>query len=340
MKAFMNLIDEMALARSESQQIEAFDPYLSFAEMPFRKTYYPLGFPLEVVTNSKDVLEAAEESWGCFAKEFETPPIEFRIGTLPGSSTELPPVSIHRAHRNLLAKIADHQNFCINDYKQGFTFGWLTEQVVAHRNYFRYHFLDAVALGHIANRFSAPVHGACVELAGSGVLLCGDSGAGKSTLAFACARRGWNYITDDASFLLTRQSGRRVVGNCHMLRFRPTASELFPEVADRPITPRVAGKPSIEVRTADLPGIRCVTSANVEHLVFLNRSESIVQEIVPLSKHVARRYLHLRLYGMDELRKPQLAAIERLMAAQVLEMRYHDLDWAVDRLERLAREAS
>ncbi len=112
-------------------------------------------------------------------------------------------------------------NFYIVDLLQGFSFGWVNAAAISHRNYFRYHFLEAAALAHIVNRHAAPVHAACVERQGRGVLLCGDSGAGKSSLAFACARAGWTYVTDDASFLINGESERRVVGNCHI---DPTAA--------------------------------------------------------------------------------------------------------------------
>ena len=48
--------------------------------------------------------------------------------------------------------------------------------------------------------------------------------------------------------------------------------------------------------------------------------------------------MHQRLSGLEELRKVQIESIERLLTAEILEIRYRDLDWAVDRLARLVRE--
>ncbi len=62
------------------------------------------------------------------------------------------------------------------------------------------------------------------------VMLCGDSGAGKTTLSYACARAGWTYICDDASYLLNSGTDRTVMGTCNQVRFRPPAVELFPEL--------------------------------------------------------------------------------------------------------------
>jgi hypothetical protein len=230
-------------------------------------------------------------------------------------------------------RIADAANFYIVDLLQGFSFGWINAAAVSHRSYLKYHFLEAAALAHIANRHASPVHAACVEWQGRGVLLCGDSGAGKSSLAFACARAGWTYVTDDASFLPNGESERRVVGNCHVVRLRPSAVELFKEVAGKPITPRVTGKPSIEIRLATMPEIRRAPSSNVEYIVFLNRRNSRIQELVPFPMDAARSYIHKHLNGMEEI-----ASVDRLLTARIFELRYFDLDWAVERLKCLVQE--
>jgi hypothetical protein len=44
------------------------------------------------------------------------------------------------------------------------------------------------------------------------------------------------------------------------------------------------------------------------------------------------------LYGLPESLAAQYAALERLLTVEVFELRYRDLDWAVDRLEMLTRE--
>lgn len=222
------------LRNEEPLQTERFDPYLQFVEMPFSRIFYPLGFPVRVVSNRVEVLEASEESWGDFRQTVDMPPILIKLGVMEGGDAECPPPPMSRAHENVMARIANPENFYIVDLLQGFSFGWISAAVLSHRSYLRYHFLEAAALTHIANRHSAPVHAACVEWQGRGLMLCGESGAGKSSLAFASARAGWTYVTDDASFLLHDEGGRRVHGNCHMVRMRPSAAELFDEVSGRP----------------------------------------------------------------------------------------------------------
>jgi hypothetical protein len=321
------------LEGKEPATVKRFDPYLQFVEMPFSMVFYPLGFPVQVMSNCAEILEAAEEMWGDFRQTVNMEPILFKLGVMEGGGTECPPAPVSRAQQNIIVRIADAANFYIVDLLQGFSFGWINAAAVSHRSYLKYHFLEAAALAHIANRHASPVHAACVEWQGRGVLLCGDSGAGKSSLAFACARAGWTYVTDDASFLPNGESERRVVGNCHVVRLRPSAVELFKEVAGKPITPRVTGKPSIEIRLATMPEIRRAPSSNVEYIVFLNRRNSRIQELVPFPMDAARSYIHKHLNGMEEI-----ASVDRLLTARIFELRYFDLDWAVERLKCLVQE--
>jgi hypothetical protein len=333
------MIEDSVTENASPTEMDDFDPHLARVAMPLRQVYFPLGFPLELTTNSEAVIAAADESWGAFTQKLDIPPLQVQIGVRESDAAECPPASTFRALRNILTNIADNENFCINDLRQGFSFAWVTTAAVSRRLYFRYHFLEPVALAHIANRYTAPVHAACVEMAGSGVMLCGESGAGKSSLAFACARAGWTYITDDACYLLTGGRELNMVGNCHSIRLRPSAAALFLEIADKPLTPRAAaGKPSIELQTASLPEINCAATSRIDHVVFLRRRDVDIQELVPFSKEAARRFMRQHLTGQEEVRQAQLDAIERLLAIDVLELRYSDMTWAINRLERLVRE--
>lgn len=315
-----------------------YDPCLYHAEMAHVAEFYPLGFPVRVSTNCAEVLDAARESWGMFEPRFAMPPIELRLGVVEDGSTECPGSLEFRAHRSLYVGVAGAGNFCLNDVLQGFSFAWVTSATVAHRSYLRYHYLESAALCHIANRYSAPIHAGCVELHGRGVLLCGQSGAGKSSLSYACARAGWTFVSDDASFLLHESKGRVVVGDCHCVRLRPSAAELFSEVQGRPVMARAGGKPSIEMLTTENAGIVRAGSTEVDFVVFLSRRTGCSAEVLRVGKEAARSYMEQSLSAIPEMRGRQLVSIERLLNAEVVELRYSDMSEAVERLGRLARE--
>ena len=84
-----------------------------------------------------------------------------------------------------------------------------------------------------------------------------------------------------------------------------------------------------------------ITSAQttrVDFIVFLNRRTTSPQQLVPYRRDVARHFMRQVLYRQPELLAVQYRAIERLLTADVFELRYSDLDWAVDRLRKLVRE--
>ncbi len=214
-------------------------------------TFYPFGFPVEVRTNSDDVLEQYQELWGRFARQQNTPPIHCDVQVIEGSAIECPPAPAYRLALPFLICIADQENYCIVDLEHLQARIVISRAALRHPLYAQY-FLLGVPACCIATGRATPVHAGCVSLRGRGVLLCGDSGAGKSTLSYACARTGWTYISDDASYILNGGAGRIVTGNCHQVRFRSSAANLFPEIEGLDITPRAAGKPSIELPTAPM----------------------------------------------------------------------------------------
>jgi hypothetical protein len=315
------------------------DPLLCNVELPLRAIFYPLGFAFEIVTNSQAILDAAGESWRHTLPGDGGPPLQLRIGVTAGISGICPPAPVARGQQHLVSLVADAQNQAICDLNSGFAFGWLTEDALQNRSYARYHFLEAVALILISTSYATPIHAACISRHGRGMLLCGPSGTGKSTLAYACARRGFVFTSDDSSYLRHHSSDLRVVGNSHQVRFRPSAKDLFPELRGRSITPRAEGKPSIEVPTSELPGIITADEALVHHIILLNRLPSAYAELRPLPREAAQQYFRQYLQLPDKIQKMQAEAARSIATADVYELRYQDLEQAIECLDLLARDS-
>jgi hypothetical protein len=313
------------------------DPLLCQVELPLRAVFYPLGFAFEIMTNSKAVLQAANESWGHAKQRDSGPTLQLRIGVTAGTSGNCPPGPIVRGQDHLLSIVADAHNQAICDLQSGFAFAWLTEDALEHPSYVRYHFLEAVALNLISTSYATPLHAACVSRHGRGMLFCGPSGTGKSTLAYACARSGWVFTSDDSSYLKHRSDELRIVGNSHQLRFRPSAKDLFAELQGRSVTPRAEGKPSIEVPTAELPGIVTADEALIHHIILLNRRPSTHAELLPLPREAAQQYFQQSLQLPNKVQELQAETLKSLSAADVYELRYQDLQQAVACLALLAR---
>jgi HPr Serine kinase C-terminal domain len=311
------------------------DPLLRNASLPFKRLFHPLGFSIEVATNSERILVAAEESWGGLQRLFPELPLELRIALGEGISGMCPRAPLYRAQKNLLSVVADARNFAVCDRDQGFAFAWIDADPLEHQSYVRYHFLESIALNLLAAFYVTPLHAACVEFNGKGVLLCGNSGAGKSSLAYACARAGWKYISDDASYLVHRESTRLIAGNARQVRLRPSARKLFPELQGFTQSLWTAGKPTLEIRTALLPQVTTANYTTAEYIIFLNRSAGASPELVPFSREVAQNWANQSPAATGDNHEVQAASLRRLLNAQLLELRYSSLESAVDHLQTM-----
>jgi hypothetical protein len=321
-----------------SQPLEFPRHALEVPELTLREMFSCLGFPLELRTNSAEILAQARVLWSKFEKHFDAKPIRVDVHVLESESTECPPSPVVRMMLPLLINMADTDNMSIADLDRGTTQIVLSQAAERHPAYLKYFFLGSAPLCHVATAFTVPVHAGCVSLNGRGILLCGDSEAGKSTLCYACARAGWMYVGDDSIYILHDGNDRLVTGNCHQVRFRPSAADLFPELEGLEITPRIAGKPSMELPTAPMTWMTCAPTAQADFIVFLNRHEGGPSELVPYRKDAARQFARRMLFGSAESLTTQYATLERLLTADVFELRYRDLGWAEHRLRMLAQE--
>jgi hypothetical protein len=320
-------------------EIEAKRPLTTHST--FCELFYPLGFPVQIETDREEILDAARESWeeqaAIHAPGVPDAPLVVRIGVTASGLDDCPPAPVFRANGHLLSIVASPENFATCDLERGFAFAWVSEAALRNRGYFRYHFLEAIVMCLLTGSRVTPIHAACVSLDGHGILLCGESGAGKSTLAYACARAGFTLTSDDASYVVwSQEDAARVRANCHQVRFRPAAREFFAEIAGRGLTPRAEGKPSIEIRTAELPGIRVAPESPVHSIVLLRRhDEDAPVALNPLPLDAVRPYLENSLYPLDGIHERQAASLQPLLRAAMYEFRYRDLPAAIARLKQL-----
>jgi hypothetical protein len=333
--ADMMNVEEIEAACNASQPLDFSRHPLEGPELKLHAAAYPYGFPVHLHSNSAQVLDMYLEAWNAFSPRFETPEIHVSVTVVSGDSPECPPEPNFRIMLPLIIATADADNYSIIDLGRAATTVVISEATMRHPLYASYFFLEHAASCHITNRYVTPVHAGCVEWAGSGILLCGDSGAGKSTLSYACARSGFGYISDDATYLLRGGGGRMALGNSHKVRLRPEAAKFFPEMRDLPITPRAAGKPSIEVAASD--DITTLADTYIDHIVFLNR-RSGREKLCPYRQDAARGFFRQTAWGMPEHQPERERDLDGLLMAQLHELHYSDMDWAVQRLQQMVEE--
>jgi len=318
----------------ESLTERRFDPQLRDIDLPLTGSYHPAGFRVDIATNSRDVLAAAEESWSPYGPEFDCQPLEFRVVIQPQGA--LAPQPTFRMQRHLFSVVSDGHNYAIADSEAWFACFFLSENTAADHACLRWYYVESMAYLLLAQRYVAPIHAACVAKNGVGILLCGESGSGKSTLSFACARAGWTFISDDCTWLRADSEDRMGIGKPHQARFRDNAAAVFPELAGYAASARPNGKLSLEVPLSDFPQIRTALRCPIGALVFLDRQTGAQPRAgrLPPGEGADRLLQDMPTYG-PEVDAMHERAIRRLQDLPAWRLHYESLDDALGILSEI-----
>lgn len=135
----------------------------------------------------------------------------------------------------------------------------------------------------------APMHSACLEMGGRGMLLAGMSGAGKSTLATALAKEGMALVSDDWIYA-SESNGRTTIRGLDVpVKLMPDTTEHFSEL--KKMQPQIAlnGELAYEVDARETLGVQTSPECEMECIVFLERSAG-ESRITRLERSVARDF--------------------------------------------------
>src|SRR5579862_7175574 len=119
------------------------DPLQYKAPLPHAGRFYPLGFPADIASNAREVLDAALASWSVYKPRFDRPPL--RLHVIVGEDGEAPiPDPVLRGQRHLLMWVSNPDNFAICDWRQRFACSFVTRATVADPVFFRWHFMESL----------------------------------------------------------------------------------------------------------------------------------------------------------------------------------------------------
>ena len=238
----------------------------------------------------------------------------------------------------MLLVTADADNVCVAQFPTGKTRMVVSSAAIAHPTYFSQTFLEAAPARQIWTRLATPIHAACVAIDGRGVLLCGDSGAGKTSLSYACARAGWQFISDDSSYLLHERDRPPGAGRLSPGALPSVGRGALPGNLRRGDYAAGVWKALHRISHFELADDQCDEQRPRRLHRFSQPPPTGCRGSDPVPQGCGA-LLYAPEPVWDEANEiGQYAAIERLMKAEVLELRYQSLDWAVGRLERLVRE--
>jgi hypothetical protein len=177
------------------------------------------------------------------------------------------------------------------------------------------------ALGTVA------VHSACLVYQGQGIMISGYSGVGKSTLAIALARRGMSLLSDDWTYVSSRNGALEAWGLPVPVKLLPDTVKFFPELAKLSSAPSLNGEMAFEIHPDVFFGcsrsMHCVPTC----FLLLERADEPTTTFQPVSGEEISSYLADGLEQLPEslrhLRQRQLSLLRGLHSCKLFRLRFH-----------------
>jgi len=261
-------------------------PYLAAPTGTPREVWFrPMGLALRLVTDSQEILAAAEEAFAGFGSvEPEgSPDATFRLFAHPVDETPGPPLL--RVDGHLVYQTTGRGATLVIDRAAGTAFGYFSPASLADRARFRWYFLDLAFFFLLEEHGFLGVHGAALARGGRGLLLRAPSGHGKSTLAYAAARRRFQAVAEDIVWIAPGTATLwGIPWTFHLL---PDAARLFPELNGLAVCRQLNGEEKIAI---DLEGMRpgsTAMSAEPAGIVLLRRRPGSRSRLKPLDPSAA-----------------------------------------------------
>lgn len=248
------------------------DPLYRDVPLQHRTTIPVLGFPVRFASNAPAVIETVEDAFGGWRVLEKAPALVERAGmdvtivVQPGDEGDGEHADIYyRVLSPLRVLFGSRGSIAYADPERREATGFVTTQLVADRQHFRYRILEAMTLAVLTPHDRQPVHAAALVRGGGAVVLAGPSGVGKSTLVYAAARAGIHVLAED-TIHLQASPGLRVWGLPGYVHLPEDSRTRFAELRDAAATLRANGKAKIPVdlRTLGaLPDLPVVERATV-----------------------------------------------------------------------------
>ena len=200
---------------------------------------------------------------------------------------EAPQRAHFRGLHHLVVASFGHANIFVFDLLRRRVVARVSERVARDLHFWNQLMLP-IAIGVLGPTVGVvPVHCASLCREGEGLLVAGVSGAGKSTLTAALVQSGFDYVSDDWTYLGELDNRLVAHGMSAHMKLLPDAVLYFPELAGRPVTASLGGELAYVVE-ADFLGGRVVRWCVPRCCIFLERTSRSQSSFAPLSTVEAR----------------------------------------------------
>ena len=195
-----------------------------------------------------------------------------------------------RGQRHLVLAVIEGQTFLTFDLLRHRMMG-IVSTSIAQDDAFWDRRLLPISIGIMGTTLGiAPLHCACLERNGDGLLIAGASGAGKSTLTAALARRGFSFISDDWTYLSKIASGLTAYGLASPVKLLPDAVRFFDELRECPTRATLNGEIAYEIDPRETLSAKIQNEAHPRWLFFLERNGAPGCSFLPCRGEYARAF--------------------------------------------------
>jgi hypothetical protein len=195
----------------------------------FRTDFAIAGSRCLLSTNSYNILRRAI-AWQALEKRNDFPSFQMEIMESSALDTSTAKFSHFRGVRHLVFAMLEPRSFLGYDLLRKRVFGVLSTAAVLDSAFWNAKLLPITIGVFGATLGLAPLHCACLDRNGDGLLLAGASGAGKSTLSAALAQRGFAVVSDDWTYLSRGQAVLTAHGLGAPIKLLPDSIRYFPKL--------------------------------------------------------------------------------------------------------------
>lgn len=261
---------------------------LSFTRtsLPFRTDFLVAGARCLLSTNSANVLRLAVP-WQSSGGQVSSHSFQMELIEELAPFTQAARPSHFRGVRHLVFAALQPQTFLNFDLLRSRVMGVISP-AAARDQFFWDTQLLPITIGVLGTTVAvAPLHCACLDKNGSGLLIAGVSGAGKSTLTAALAKRAFAVVSDDWTYLSHKHSTLIAHGMFSPIKLLPDAIRHFGELREHSPRPTLNGELAYEVDPVKIFRSPVRSATYPKWILFLERTSAPGCRFLPCrSAHV------------------------------------------------------
>jgi hypothetical protein len=264
------------------------------AVLPLHADLLIAGAHCALASNSEEIL-AATSRWHCSSRPRSNRTFDLELlldRSLPCDRDVKMQTHFRGMHHLVFATIGSHELFTF-DLARRRVIGAVSQTSATDANFWNRHWLP-ITIGVMGTTVGVtPLHSACLDHNGRGLLLAGNSGAGKSTLTVALARAGFSLISDDWTYISRDAAAAdsptlTAHGLNAPIKLLPDAVRHFPELGTRAPKMWFNGELAFELTPEEICGAPAQSTARPHWLLLLERTAQPGCDFSPLSADEAR----------------------------------------------------